>query len=224
MAWSGGKDSSLALAETLRDDRYKVTALVTTVTTEYDRVSMHGVRRALLRQQAAVLNLPLHEVEISPQSSNAEYEAQMAAALTAARSRAPGLNAVVFGDLFLADIRAYREQMLAHMGMRGVWPLWLRDTRALAAQFVRAGYKAVLVCIDNRALPPEFAGREFDDALLRDLPEGVDPCGENGEFHTFVYAGPIFPQEIPHRRGAMVVRHDRFVYRDLVEQRSTPER
>jgi uncharacterized protein (TIGR00290 family) len=219
MAWSGGKDSSLALAETLCDDRYQVTALLTTVTTEYDRVSMHGVRRALLRQQAAVLGLPLQEVEISPQSSNAEYEAKMAAALTATRSREPGLSAVVFGDLFLADIRAYRERMLAGLGMRGVWPLWLRDTRALAAQFVRAGYKAVLVCVDNRALPPEFAGREFDDALLRDLPKGVDPCGENGEFHTFVYAGPIFPREISHRLGEMVVRHDRFVYRDLVEQR-----
>jgi uncharacterized protein (TIGR00290 family) len=219
VAWSGGKDSSLALAATLRDDRYTVTALLTTVTTEYDRVSVHGVRRALLRQQAAALGLPLQEVEISSQSSNAEYEAKLAAALTATRSREPGLTAVVFGDLFLADIRAYRERMLARLGMHGVWPLWLRDTRALAAQFVRAAYKAVLVCVDNRALPPAFAGREFDDALLHELPKGVDPCGENGEFHTFVYAGPIFSQEIPHRLGAMVVRHDRFVYRDLVEQR-----
>jgi len=219
MAWSGGKDSSLALAEILRDDRYKVTALLTTVTTEYDRVSMHGVRRTLLRQQAAALGLPLHEVEISPQSSNDEYETKMAAALSATRSREPGLNAVVFGDLFLADIRAYRERMLARLEMHGVWPLWLRDTRALATEFVRAGYKAILVCVDNQALSPEFAGREFDDALLRDLPAEVDPCGENGEFHTFVYAGPIFSQEIPHRRGEMVVRHDRFVYRGLVEQR-----
>ena len=217
MAWSGGKDSALALQEVLRDQRYRVVALVTTVTTGYERISMHGVRRTLLHRQARALGLRLDEVLISPHASNEEYERQMAATLTAARARCAGLDAVVFGDLFLADIRAYRERMLARIGMRGLFPLWLRDTRELAADCVRQGYKAVLACVDSRALPAAFAGREFDTALLGDLPPGIDPCGENGEFHTFVYAGPILHAPVPHRRDAIVVREDRFVYCDLEE-------
>ena len=217
VAWSGGKDSALALQEVLRDERYRVVALVTTVTAEYERISMHGVRRGLLHQQAQALGLPLEEVLISPRASNEEYEGKMEAALAAARARFPGLDAVVFGDLFLADIRAYRERMLARIGMRGLFPLWLRDTRALAADFVRQGYRAVLACVDSRVLPGAFAGREFDAALLGDLPAGIDPCGENGEFHTFVYAGPILRAPVPHRRGAIVVREERFVYCDLEE-------
>src|SRR5205807_2415277 len=153
VAWSGGKDSALALQEVLRDERYRVVALVTTVTAEYERISMHGVRRGLLHQQAQAPGLPLEEVLISPRASNEEYEGKMEAALAAARARFPGLDAVVFGDLFLADIRAYRERMLARIGMRGLFPLWLRDTRVLAADFVRPGYKAVLACVDSRALP-----------------------------------------------------------------------
>src|SRR6266545_3647697 len=150
-------------------------------------------------------------------ASNEEYERQMEATLTAARTRVADLDAVVFGDLFLADIRAYRERMLARIGMRGLFPLWLRDTRALAADCVRQGYKAVLVCVDSRALPGAFAGREYDAALLDDLPPGIDPCGEHGEFHTFVYAGPILHGSVPHRRGEVVVRNGRFVYCDLLE-------
>jgi len=161
--------------------------------------------------------LPLEEVVISPHAANEEYERHMEAALTAARARFPGLDAVVFGDLFLADVRAYRERMLARIGMRGLFPLWLRDTRALAADFVRQGYKAVLVCVDSHALARSFAGREFDTALLGDLPSGIDPCGENGEFHTFMYAGPILRAPILHRRGEIVVREGRFVYCDLEE-------
>src|SRR3989442_3955323 len=217
VAWSGGKDSALALRAILGDARYRVAALLTTVTGEYDRISMHGVRRTLLRRQAESLGLPLEEVVISPGASNDEYEANMGVALAALRTRIAGLDTVAFGDLFLADVRAYRERMLARMGMRGLFPLWLRDTRALAADFVRQGYKAVLACVDSRVLPGAFAGREFDVALLRDLPSGVDPCGENGEFHTFVYAGPILRAPVPHRRGAIVVREGRFVYCDLEE-------
>src|SRR3989442_2112734 len=185
MAWSGGKDSALALQQVSRDEPYGVAALVTTVTTGYERISMHGVRRSLLHRQARALGLRLEEVLISPHASNEEYERQMEATLTAARAQFAGLDAVVFGDLFLADIRAYRERMLARIRMRGLFPLWLRDTRALAADFVRQGDKAVLVCVDSRVLPGAFAGREFDAALLNDLPPGVDPCGENGEFDTF---------------------------------------
>ncbi len=215
VAWSGGKDSALALAEVLRDGRYDVAALLTTVTDGYDRVSMHGVRRTLLRQQADSLGLRLQEVVIPAQCSNDEYESRMAAALTTARSRSPGLHAVVFGDLFLTDIRAYRERMLSGIGMGALFPLWLRDTSELAREFVRLGYRAILVCVDARALPADFAGREFGTELLDELPPGVDPCGENGEFHTFVYAGPLFAQRVRYRPGKRVVREGRFVYRDL---------
>jgi uncharacterized protein (TIGR00290 family) len=217
VAWSGGKDSALALREILRDGRYRVVALLTTVTGEYDRISMHGVRRSLLERQAASLGLSLEQVVISPGATNDEYEGKMAAALRALRDRVPGLDTVVFGDLFLADIRAYRERMLARIGMRGLFPLWLRNTRALADDFVRLDYRAVLVCVDAEQLRPEFAGREFDAQLLRDLPPTVDPCGENGEFHTFVYAGPGLSEPVRHERGPVVVRDGRFVYCDLVE-------
>ena len=217
VAWSGGKDSALALRAIQHDARYEVVALLTTVTTEYDRISMHGVRRTLLRRQAESLGVPLEEVAISPGASNDEYEAKMCTALTALRGSFTGLDTVVFGDLFLADIRSYRDRMLGAIGMKGLFPLWLRDTRALAEEFVQLGYGAVLVCVDTAQLPREFAGREFDASLLHDLPPGVDPCGENGEFHTFVYAGPGLRRPIEHARGAVVLRDDRFVYCDLVD-------
>jgi uncharacterized protein (TIGR00290 family) len=220
VAWSGGKDSALALREILGDARYRVAALLTTVTAEYDRISMHGVRRTLLRRQAESLGLPLEEVVISPGAANDEYEANMGVTLADLRTRIPGLDTVIFGDLFLADIRAYRERMLGRIGMRGLFPLWRRDTRALAHEFVRLGYRAVLVCVDARQLGGEFAGREFNADLLRDLPQEVDPCGENGEFHTFVYAGPGLRQPVAHERGPVVVRDGRFVYCDLVETAS----
>jgi len=220
VAWSGGKDSALALREIVGDARYRVAALLTTVTAEYDRISMHGVRRSLLHRQAESLGLPLEEVVISPGATNDEYETNMGGALAALRTRISGLDTVVFGDLFLADIRAYRERMLARLGLRGLFPLWLRDTRSLAHEFVRLGYRAVLVCVDGAQLAAEFAGREFDADLLRDLPPDVDPCGENGEFHTFVYAGPGLREPVSHERGPLVVRDGRFVYCDLVETAS----
>ena len=221
VAWSGGKDSALALREIVGDARYRVAALLTTVTAEYDRISMHGVRRSLLRRQAESLGLPLEEVVISPGATNDEYETNMGGALAALRTRISGLDTVVFGDLFLADIRAYRERMLARLGLRGLFPLWLRDTRTLAHEFVRLGYRAVLVCVDAAQLAGAFAGREFDADLLRDLPSAVDPCGENGEFHTFVYAGPGLRQAVQCERGPVVLRDDRFVYCDLVD--TTPQ-
>ncbi len=220
IAWSGGKDSALALREIQCDPRYRVAALVTTVTTEYDRISMHGVRRTLLRRQAESLGLPLEEVPISPGASNEEYEAAMRATLERLRGRITGLHTVVFGDLFLADIRSYRERLLAQIGMNGLFPLWLRDTQALAQEFVRLGYRAVLVCVDTLQLPRQFAGREFDASLLRDLPPAADPCGEHGEFHSFVYAGPGLRRPVAHARGAVVLRDDRFVYCDLVDTTS----
>jgi uncharacterized protein (TIGR00290 family) len=221
VAWSGGKDSALALRAIQRDPRYRVVALVTTITSEYDRISMHGVRRTLLRRQAASLGVPLEEVPISPGASNDEYEANLCAVLEDLRERMTDLDTVVFGDLFLADIRAYRERLLGRIGMAGLFPLWQRDTRALAQEFVGLGYRAVVVCVDTAQLRREFAGREFDASLLRDLPPTVDPCGENGEFHTFVYAGPGLRQPVEHGRGPVVLRDDRFVYCDLVD--TTPQ-
>ena len=217
VGWSGGKDSTLALQEILRDDRYTVAGLLTTVTAGYDRISMHGVRRTLLRRQAEALGQTLWEVVIPVQASNEEYERQMGKVLAEVLSRFPEFSSCVFGDLFLEEIRAYRERMLGRVAMRGIFPLWRRDTALLAREFVRLGYKAVVVCVDTTTLPRRFAGMEFDEDLLRSLPAGVDPCGENGELHTFVYDGPIFTGPITHRRGRVVLREERFAYCDLVE-------
>jgi uncharacterized protein (TIGR00290 family) len=219
ISWSGGKDSALALAESLRDDSYEVMGLLTTVTRDYDRISMHGVRRTLLEAQAGAVGLPLTEAVIRAGASNTEYEAAFAAAL--AEFRRAGVRCVVFGDLFLADIRAYRERQLAALGMQCLFPVWGRDTTTLAGEFVAAGYRAVLCCVDPRRLDGAFCGREFDAALLGDLPEGVDPCGENGEFHTFVYDGPIFDRPVACRRGEVVSR-DGFWYCDLVVPTGMP--
>ena len=218
LGWSGGKDSTLALHELRRDARYAVVTLLTTVTESYDRISIHGVRRSLLYQQTASLGIPLREVVIPTDCPNDEYERRIAAALEDLRAQTPGLNSVAFGDLFLEDIRRYRERMLASDGMRGLFPVWGRDTAALAREFLTLGYKAIVVCVDTTALPRDFAGAEFDEAFLDALPPGVDPCGENGEFHTFVYAGPMFAQPIPCRRGDLVLRDGRWAYCDLEEQ------
>lgn len=212
-SWSGGKDSCLALAELLTGGAGPVVGLLTTITEEFDRVSMHGVRSAALRRQAAALGLPLHTVTIPPNASNREYEARMAKAVD--RLLADGVTAIAFGDLFLADIRAYREKQLAGTGITPLFPLWLRDTRALARRFVAEGYRAILTCVDTRVLDAAFAGRAFDEALLADLPAAVDPCGENGEFHTFVFDGPIFREPVPVTRGEAVQR-DAWCFCDLI--------
>jgi uncharacterized protein (TIGR00290 family) len=215
MCWSGGKDSALALAELLRDSHYDVAALLTTVTRDYDRISMHGVRRDLLHVQADALGLALVEVEIGTGASNDEYEAAIGAALE--RFRSEDTDTVAFGDLFLTDIRAYRERQLAALNMHAVFPVWGRDTRALYRQFVRDGFRAVTCCVDPRQLDESFCGRELDDEFLADLPMEVDPCGENGEFHTFVFDGPIFREPIAMRRGEVVCR-DGFWYCDLIPE------
>jgi uncharacterized protein (TIGR00290 family) len=214
LSWSGGKDSALALW-TLRRQQREPEALITTVTESYDRISMHGVRRELLARQAEALGVPLVEVVIPPACVNEIYEARMVEAFAAAPLS--DVEAVAFGDLFLEDVRAYREARLAGAGRRALFPLWGRDTTALARQFLEAGFEAVLVCIDPRALDPAFAGRRYDERLLAELPASVDACGENGEFHTFVYGGPIFAAPIACETGAIVER-DGFVFCDL-----TPE-
>ena len=216
LAWSGGKDSTLALAVLRADPRYRLVALLTTVTREYDRISIHGVRRAVLEAQNAALGLPLIEASISSGASNTEYEAAFAMALRTAQERWPGLCHIAFGDLFLADVRAYREALLASLGWTGVFPLWGESTAALAEQFVRTGYRAILTCVDTTQLGAEFAGREFDAAFLAGLPETVDPCGERGEFHTCVYAGPLFARPLPLITGERLRRDGRFEYCDVL--------
>jgi len=188
-------------------------ALLTTVTEGYGRISMHGVRRELLTAQASSLGLPVEEVWIPKNSSNETFEARMRNVLT--RYKEKGIEEVAFGDLFLKDIRAHREERLAQIGMKGIFPLWGRDTAKLARDFIETGFKAVLCCVDPRKLSKEFCGVEFDAALLVSIPDSVDPCGENGEFHTFVYGGPIFSNEIQMTRGKVVPR-DGFYFADLI--------
>jgi uncharacterized protein (TIGR00290 family) len=216
LSWSGGKDSALAL-HALRhaDSRHgaRVEALLTTVTGPYERVSMHGVRMALLEAQAAALGVPLRVARIPAPCTNAEYEAAMRAPLEAWRSEGGG--AVAFGDLFLADVRAYRERLLAPTGLAAAFPLWGAHTPALARDVVRLGFRAILVCVDPAQLDPAFCGRDYDDALLDALPDGVDACGERGEFHTFVWDGPGFARPVPVARGEVVTR-DGFVFQELL--------
>ena len=213
VSWSGGKDSALALNEVLEEGGYDIQALITTVSGEFDRISMHGVRRSLLARQAASLQLPLREIILPPGPTNLEYEAGMEALLTEYRER--GVSRVVFGDVFLEDVRAYREANLARVDMEAIFPLWGRDTGFLARTFVQLGFKAVVTCVDSEALDGGFIGRDFDEGFPSELPEGVDPSGENGEFHTFVYDGPIFKQPIIFEKGEVVLREHRFHYIDL---------
>jgi uncharacterized protein (TIGR00290 family) len=219
MSWSTGKDSTYALHVAREELGIDVVALLTTVSTEHDRVSMHAVRRQLLQRQADELRLPLRVLEIPTPCSNADYEARMSVILAAAV--AEGVDKIVFGDLFLEDIRAYREASLDGTGITPIFPLWLRDTRALAAEMLAVGVRARVTCVDPRQLDPAFAGREFDRAYLKDLPPAVDPCGERGEFHTFAFDGPGFRDPIDVIDGAVVER-DGFVFADVLPA-STPE-
>ena len=211
--WSGGKDSAMALHALLQQGDVRVTALLTTVTEGYERISMHGVRRELLERQAESIGLPLHEVRIPPQCVNPVYEARMEQALRVHYNA--GVRRVAFGDIFLEDLRAYREKNLAHIGMTALFPIWKRDTRELICAFHAAGFRAMAVCIDGKILGREFAGRELDESFFKDLPANADPCGENGEFHTFVFAGPIFRHAIPVHTGEIVER-DSFIFCDLL--------
>jgi len=214
VAWSGGKDSTLALYEVLNAKSYEVLELLTTVTQDYDRISIHGVRRVLLEQQARSLGFALEEMLIPKGASDEEYENEMLRILT--RHSASGAFSVVFGDIFLEDVRKHREGILSKVGLKGIFPLWKRDTRQLARMFIDLGFKAVITCVDSKSLGRDFVGREFDSQFLADLPPNVDPCGENGEFHSFVYDGPIFSERVPFTKGEIVLRENRFYYCDLV--------
>jgi uncharacterized protein (TIGR00290 family) len=214
LSWSGGKDSTMAAYQLLASQKYEIAALWTTVTEEYDRISMHGVRRQLLEEQAMSLGIPLHVMLIPKDCSNEIYEARMRATL--AQFKAQGITKIAFGDLFLEEVKQYRDERLAQIGMSGLYPLWMRDTEELVRTFIGLGFKAILACVDTHAIDASFTGREIDQELLRDLPEHADPCGEYGEYHSFVYAGPIFKQAIACKAGAVTMRTPRFSYCDIV--------
>jgi len=213
-SWSGGKDSSLALYEIQKSGKYEITSLITTVTSEYDRVSMHGLRTSLLEEQGSSLNVPLEKVFISKNASNEEYGSSFNKVLL--NYKESGIRDVVFGDLYLEDIKKYREALLEKIDMECVFPIWKRDTRKLAHEFINLGFKAITICVDSNVLGKEFVGREFDEQFLNDLPASIDPCGENGEFHTFTYHGPIFKKPIDLRMGEIVLRNERFYYCDIL--------
>jgi len=213
LSWSSGKDSAWTLHLLKQQGIYEVAGLITTINSAFDRVAMHSTRRALVEMQAETAGLPLIAVPLPWPCSNVDYECAMKKVCDEAVAQ--GVSAIAFGDLFLEDIRAYRERQLKDTGLEPLFPVWQIPTNELARDMVRSGLKAKLVCIDPKKLSPDFAGREFDQQLLRDLPAGVDPCGENGEFHSFVYAGPMFSREIRVIAGERVER-DGFCYADVL--------
>jgi uncharacterized protein (TIGR00290 family) len=221
LAWSSGKDSAWTLHVLRQSSDVEVVALLTTFNREFDRVAMHAVRRELVEAQAQAAELPLIHVPLPWPCSNGDYEAAMATALTRVRAE-HAISHVAFGDLFLEDVRQYRESRLRDTGLMPLFPLWGLPTSALARDMVRGGLQAQITCIDPRQLDPAFAGRSFDDDFLDDLPEGVDPCGERGEFHSFAYAGPMFAKPIPIQVGEVVTR-DGFVFADLFHSRMMDE-
>jgi uncharacterized protein (TIGR00290 family) len=216
LSWSGGKDSALALHTLRNDPGYEVVGLLTSVTRGYDRISIHGVRRSLLEAQAESVGLPLQVIELEQASSNESYEAAFHAGLDAASRTHPDLTHVAFGDLFLEDVRAYRERLLARSKWTPIFPLWGLHTTTLARRFIDDGFAARLVCVDTTQLHGDFAGRTYDHALLSEFASTVDPCGERGEFHTFVANGPGFRRGVQYAVGDRVLRDERFMYCDLV--------
>ena len=213
VSWSSGKDSALALQRTIASGQFEVACLLTTVSDSFHRVSMHGVREELLERQAESVSTQLQKVMIPYPCPNAVYEEKMREVLEVWKTR--GVTHVIFGDLFLEDIRKYREEKLALLDLTPVFPVWGRNTADLAREMIATGFRAILSCVDPRKLDPSYVGREFDSSFLRDLPEGVDPCGENGEFHTFVYDGPLFQKPIQVEVGERLNR-DGFEFADIV--------
>ena len=212
--WSGGKDSAMTLNEIKKTNNYQVVALITTITKDYDRISMHGVRSILLEKQVESLGLGLEKILITKDASNEEYEEKMREMLMKYKNL--GVNQVVFGDIFLEDLRSYREKNLSTIGMSAIFPLWKRNTKELGMNFIELGYKAIITCVDSKVLNERFVGRTYDLDFLEDLPPDVDPCGENGEFHSFVYDGPIFQDQIKLKLGEVVLRDNRFYFCDLI--------
>ena len=219
LSWSGGKDGALALAALRRDGRYEIAGLITVFTREYGRVSMHGVRRELAAAQARSAGLPLLEVHLDAMADNGAYEKAMGDLLLEQKSR--GVRGVAFGDLHLADVRAYREERLGGIGMEAVFPLWEARPEALMEEFLE-GFGSVVTCVDTHRLDGAFAGRLMDRPFFESLPSGIDPFGENGEYHSFAYRAPFFRADIPFTRGERVMRDDRFLFCDLLPGSGSP--
>jgi uncharacterized protein (TIGR00290 family) len=215
MSYSGGKDSSYALYNLKKSEEWEVTHLLTTANSVHQRSSMHGIRTALAQKQAEAIGLPLDIVWLEPTDGGTEYAEKMTQALESYKEN--GIQTIAFGDLFLEDIRAFRETMNASLGLASQFPIWGVPTKELAYSFIKEGFKAIVVCVDTTQLDASFCGREFNESFLNDLPEGIDWCAENGEFHTFCYDGPIFKTPIPFKKGQQILRDDRFQYIDLIE-------
>jgi len=215
LSWSSGKDSAWTLHMLQQNPDYKVVGLVTTVNQKHHRVAMHGVREKILQQQADAADLPLHTLNIPSPCTNKEYEAVMQTFITVMQKN--NIEYMAFGDLYLEDIRQYREKQLEGTGISPVFPLWLKPTRALAEEMIAGGLEATITCIDPKKISASFAGRRFDLNFINDLPDGIDPCGENGEFHSCVHNGPMFKQPIPVNAGEVVER-DNFVFADLIPE------
>lgn len=213
-SWSGGKDSAIALHEAMKSGRYEIVALLTTLSKDYRRTSMHGVREEILDRQAGSIGIGLEKVFISKSSSNEEYESAMRTVLS--RYVAEGVSTVIFGDIFLEDLKRYREEKLSLINMRASFPIWKRDTADLAKEFLDLGFRAIVTSVDSNLLDGKFAGAFFDDDFISAIGPAVDPCGENGEFHSFVFDGPIFKKAVEFTKGETVLRDNRFYYCDLV--------
>jgi len=214
LSWSGGKDSAMALYALLQSNRYEIVSLLTTVSEQYERISHHGVRVELLEQQAAALGIPLHKLYLHQDNCSLEdYEAVMKKVMLEYKDK--DVLTVAFGDVFLQDLRDYRERNLAKVGMEAIFPIWRRDTTEIVRTFIALGFKAYLTCVDSEKLGSQFTGRPLDADLIRDLPDGVDPCGENGEYHSYVYDGPIFQRPVSISVGEVVLRDVRY-FADLI--------
>lgn len=214
LSWSSGKDSAWTLFQLQQDPEVEVVALLTTVNEEFDRIAMHGVRKSLLELQAEVIGIPLFSIPLPWPCSNAQYESVMSLSFQALKAKFSP-DQIAFGDLYLEDIRDYRVRQLEGTGLEGIFPLWKTPTALLSSIMIESNLKAILTCVDSKQLPAKFSGRYFDEALLKDLPPTVDPCGENGEFHTFVFDGPMFKRAIAVERGETVNREG-FIYTDVL--------
>jgi len=216
VSWSSGKDSALALHGIQQNKDLEIVALLTTVTQDYGRVSMHGVRRELLDNQAKSIGIPLEVISISKDCSNEEWEEKIQEVLLFYKIK--GVTSVAFGDIFLEDLKKYREANLAKIGLKGIFPLWKQSSYILAKKFIELKFKAVITCVDSKLLDGKFCGRDYDAAFISELPKNVDCCGENGEFHSFAYAGPIFRKECSFTKGEIVVRDNQFWFCDLITE------
>lgn len=214
-SWSGGKDSALALYKILKDDKYEVISLFTTITVGYDRISMHGVTLSLLEEQVKSIGIPLYKIFIPKKCNNLDYDVAVQNAMKYFLNQ--GIKTVVFGDIFLKEVRNYRIERLSRIGMEALFPLWGRKTIEISKDFINLGFKTIISCVDTRVIDQSFSGRIYDNTFLSNLPATCDPCGENGEFHSFVFDGPIFSHKIHLKKGKKVIREEHFCYTDILE-------